>query len=279
MTRYAGRMPRRKAPIIEPPRDTSADEALLRDLYRRDPCRILPHALWKSVADLQHLEARFIREGDAVTGVELRQPGRSLVYGTRTQDPLKAASVKLDGMPTIFIHNDFVKPLIPWFSTKEARFRLVHRGSDLPLRQTAPGFSVREVDVKTELPLVATILHACCGMPAQGTDELTAWTRRPVFDPHVWLWVLDRKEKRSVAVGIAEVDRLTGEGSLTTVQVLPAFRGRGVGTMLIQELLYRLQQKVSFTTVEGDVRGQDDAERLFRTCGFTGRDVWWVLRR
>ena len=172
-----------------------------------------------------------------VTGVELREPGKLLIYGTRTQDPLKAASVKLDGVPTVYVHNDFVAPLAPWFDRKEAFFRLVHTGSELPLRATVPGYTIRQVDTTTELPLVATILHACYDTPTPGTDEIVTWTRRPVFDRRVWLWIVDRKEKRPVALGIAETDRVTGEGSLEWVQVLPAFRSLGLGTMLVQELV------------------------------------------
>src|SRR5450756_1136083 len=88
-------MPRRKAAVIAPPRDTSSDAAALRTLYR-----------------------------------------------------------------------------------KEAFFRLVHTGSELPLRATVPGYTIRQVDTTTELPLMATILHACYDTPTPGTDEIVMWTRR-----------------------------------------------------------------------------------------------------
>ncbi|MFZ2414055.1 MAG: GNAT family N-acetyltransferase [Candidatus Cryosericum sp.] len=272
-------MPRRKAAAIAPPRDTSFDETTLRALYRKDPSRILPNPLWKTIARLQSVECRFISDSAQVTGVELREPNKLLIYGTRTQDPLKAASVKLDGVPTVLIHNDFVASLVPWFDSKEAFFRLVHTGSELPLHATVPGYIIHEVDTTTEVPLVATILHACYDISTPGTDEIATWTKRPVFDPHAWLWVIDRKTRRPVALGIAETDRITGEASLEWVQVLPAYRDLGLGTMLVQELVYRLEQKVTFTTVSAQVKNLSQPDHLFRRCGFTGRDVWWVLRR
>jgi GNAT superfamily N-acetyltransferase len=272
-------MPRRKAAVIAAPRDTSSDEVALRALYRKDPSRILPNPLWKTAQHLQFLECRFIADSRQVTGVELREPGKLLIYGTRTQDPLKTASVKLDGVPTVWIHNDFVAPLAPWFELKEAFFRLIHTGSELPLHVMVPGYAIREVDTTTELPLVATILHACYDTPTPGTDEIATWTKRPVFEPHAWLWVIDRKAKRPVALGIAETDRPTGEASLEWIQVLPAFRSLGLGTMLVRELVYRLEQKVPFTTVAGQVKNPCEPDHLFRRCGFAGRDVWWVLRR
>jgi ribosomal protein S18 acetylase RimI-like enzyme len=272
-------MARRKAAVILPPRDTSADEAALRALYRKDPLRILPNPLWKTVARLPQLECRFLGDAGTATGVELRQPGKLLIYGTRTQDPLLAASVKLDGVPTVSILGDFVAPLVEWFDRKEAFFRLIHTGSELPLRVTVQGYAVRQVETATELPLAATILHACYDVPTPGTDELSAWTQRPVFDPRLWLWIMDTREKRPVALGIADVDKLTEEGSLEWIQVLPAFRGQGLGTMLVQEMVNRLQQEVAFTTVTGQVHNPCEPERLFRRCGFVGRDVWWTLHR
>lgn len=272
-------MPRRKAVVIAPPRDTSSDEAALRALYRADPTRILPNPLWKTVQRLQSLECRFVMDETQATGVELREPGKTLIYGTRTQNPLMAASVKLDGVPTVWVHNDFVAPLAPWFEHREAFLRLIHSENELPLRATVPGTTLREVDVTTELPLVATILHACYDTPTPGTDEITAWTRRPVFDQDGWLWVIDRKTRRPAALGIAETDTVTGEASLEWIQVLPSYRGLGLGTMLVQELVYRLERKVAFTTAAFRVKNPYEPEHLLRRCGFTGRDVWWVLHR
>lgn len=252
---------------------------MLRALYRKNPARILPHPLWKTISLLQQLDCRFLGDTGTVTGVELREARKLLIYGTRTQDALKAASVKLDGVPSVWIHDDFVAPLVPWFGRREAFFRLIHAGSELPLRATVSGYAIREVDTATELALVATILHACYETPTPGTDQLAAWVKRPVFDPHAWLWIVDRKDKRPVALGIAETDTVTGEASLEWIQVLPAFRGLGLGTMLVQELVYRLEQKVGFTTVSDHVKNPSEPEHLFRCCGFTGRDVWWLLHR
>lgn len=273
-------MRRKKTPVTAaPPRDTSADENLLRELYLKDPCRILPRTLWKVIRRLPSLEAHFLEEGGITTGVELREPGKILLYGTRTQNALKAASVKLDGVPRVLIHDDFVKPLAPWFDHKKSFLRMIHRGSDLPLRSSEPGLSLREVDPATELPLVATILHACYDTPTPGTDEIAAWTRRSVYDPHLWLWITDRHTKQPVALGIAEADMITREGSIEWIQVLPEQRERGLGAMLLQELVYRLERKTMITTASWETRNPCHPERLFEMCGFTGHDIWWLLQR
>jgi GNAT superfamily N-acetyltransferase len=62
-------------------------------------------------------------------------------------------------------------------------------------------------------------------------------------------------------------------------QVLPTHRGRGLATALVLELLTRVQKRSAFTTVSGRVNNDTSPERLYRLCGFTGEDVWRVLRR
>ncbi len=274
-------MRKRKAVVNVAPvlRDTSGDEALLRELYCKDPCRILPCSLWKAVAKLPSQEAVFLRDGDAVTGVELRQPGKSLLYGTRTRDPLKAASVKLDGVPNVWIHDDFVRPLAPWFERRASFLRMIHRCGDLPFRARMRGLSVRPVEAVVELPLVATFLHACYDVPTPGTDEIAGWTLRPVYDPHLWLWAMNHATGKPVGLAIGEIDRMTGEGSVTWLQVLPEQREQGIGALLLQELVCRLEQKTAFVTASWDVRNPCAPEHLFATCGFTGHDLWWLLQR
>ena len=74
-------------------------------------------------------------DAEAPAGVELREPGRSLVYGTPGRDALKAASVKLDGVPVVQIHDDFVEPLLRWFDRRDTFFRLVRTYTPQVYRQ------------------------------------------------------------------------------------------------------------------------------------------------
>ena len=52
-----------------------------------------------------------------------------------------------------------------------------------------------------------------------------------------------------------------GEGSLEWIQVLPEYRGQGLGTKLVLELLCRLKDKAAFVTVCGEV---DNPIRSFK---------------
>ena len=89
---------------------------------------------------------------------------------------------------------------------------------------------------------------------------------------------MDQTTKNPVALGIAEIDAQIREGSLEWIQVLPAYRGMGIGKSLVQELLFRLEKRANFTTVAGEVGNSTHPEALYRACGFEGNDIWWVFR-
>ena len=78
---------------------------------------------------------------------------------------------------------------------------------------------------------------------------------------------------------IAELDKKILEASLEWIQVLPEYRGQGVGKTLVNELLHRVSKKVKFTTVSGLLDGETNPEILYRKCGFTGSDIWMVYNK
>lgn len=109
-------------------------------------------------------------------------------------------------------------------------------------------------------------------------ESVVNWANHPVFDRDSWIWVIDEKRGVPVGLGIAEVDTTIPEASLERIQVLPEYRGKGLGKAIVLELLGRLQDRVEFTTVSGEVANDIKPEELYRRCGFEGDDVWWLLR-
>jgi ribosomal protein S18 acetylase RimI-like enzyme len=109
------------------------------------------------------------------------------------------------------------------------------------------------------------------------SETVCSWAQHPVFDADLWLWVMNG-DGTPVGLGIAEVDTSVSEGALEWIQVLPQYRGQGIGKAIVCELLSRLQSCVDFTTVSGEVDNSTHPEMLYRRCGFTGDDVWWLLR-
>lgn len=46
----------------------------------------------------------------------------------------------------------------------------------------------------------------------------------------------------------------------------------------LNELLWRMKEKVDFVTVSGKSDNKTNPEGLYRSCGFTGNDLWHILK-
>ena len=156
-------------------------------------------------------------------------------------------------------------------------FRLIH---DLDSVISPPNndFEIQTVNIETQTVIVAEILSKCYNAEysAEYVDSLT---KTGVFDNGLWIFAVERNTGLPVALGIADFDSDVKEGSLEWIQVLPEKRGQGLGKIIVSELLLRLKGKANFVTVSGQVDNSANPEILYRQCGFTGEDVWCVIRR
>lgn len=109
-------------------------------------------------------------------------------------------------------------------------------------------------------------------------NDVSGWMRYPVFNKMLWVFICDKDSLLPVALGIADFDNSVKEGSLEWIQVLPEKRRMGLGKSIVFELLYRLKDHVDFVTVSGEVDNPSNPEALYRKCGFTGDDIWYVIR-
>jgi len=50
------------------------------------------------------------------------------------------------------------------------------------------------------------------------------------------------------------------------------------GTYIVSELLFRMKNSAKFATVSGKCNDSSCPEMLYRKCGFTGSDIWHILR-
>lgn len=106
-------------------------------------------------------------------------------------------------------------------------------------------------------------------------EWLSKLTLTPAYAPELWL--IGYVNGSSAGCLIADYDPQVREGILEWVQVLPGFRRRGVGKALVCEALRRMQG--NFATVSGAVESETSPEALYRSCGFAGNDVWYILRK
>lgn len=246
-------------------------------VYRENPCQVLPNALWKALAELESLETSFEIEGNDVLHLEARGEEELFLYWDRNRANIPHHA--LTDLRFALIHQDFVHAIPPaHFATQKRYFRLIHKDEPIPKTQPPAGFGIVNVNVAAETHLVADLIGKCYTDLHPSKESARSWMHHPVFDPDLWLWVIDERKDIPVGLGIAEVDHAISEASLEWIQVLPSYRGRGLGKSIVRELLSRLRGRVEFTTVSGEVDNQTNPEALYRSCGFRGNDIWWVFR-
>ena len=110
-------------------------------------------------------------------------------------------------------------------------------------------------------------------------EQLDSYTKTEVFCPELWIYAVDNLTSRAVGGGIADFDKEACEGILEWIQVIPDYRGKGVGQLIVNELLKRMADFADFATVSGKVNNQTAPEILYRKCGFVGKDVWHILTK
>lgn len=160
--------------------------------------------------------------------------------------------------------------------TDEPYFRLRHNLSQIPA-EALPGFEIGQA-AAGDIPLIARIINESYPDISVTPESLGAWQKLPVYDPALWLTVRESATGNAAACAIGEYDPEAREGILDWVQVLTAFRRKGIGKAMVYALLSRMKGKADFATVSGQKNNPAKPEALYRACGFTGDDVWHVLR-
>jgi len=246
--------------------------------YCENPCQVLPNALWKTLVEVENLETSFEAEGNVVTHLEAWGDKKLSVYWDRNRTRADIPHRRLVDLDFAIIHQDFLHAIpIQSFTMRKAYFRLIHKTGRVTKIQPPNGFGIVNVDGEREAKVVANLIKKCYDNLQPSEESVKSWMRHPVFDSNLWIWMIDENKGIPVGLGIAEIDSTVSEGSLEWIQVLPAYRGRGIGKSIVLELLSRLQSRVRFTTVAGEVN-LANPETLYRICGFQGGDIWWLLR-
>ena len=159
--------------------------------------------------------------------------------------------------------------------TAKPYFRLYHDLRTLHTPQIPEGFSLCRVSLKE----YADHINKCYKDICTSEAELCNYTNHPVYNADLWIAVADKQSGAIVATGIAEFDRETGEGILEWIQVSEDYRRHGLGSYIVRELLWRMRDTAKFATVSGQCNNPTNPEQLYRKCGFTGTDVWFILKK
>ncbi len=249
-------------------------------VYLEEPCRVLPNAIWKTLAEIDSFKTSFSVENGIVSRLELWDEEGLRFYWCRDKKPPNIPERRLSHLKFILMHQDYLKAVpIERFSIRKPYFRLIHKNLAIPTVKLPLGFRIVDVNVDKEADNVVELIMKCYNNLHPSSQNVRDWSKRSVFDKNLWIWVIDERKDIPAGLGIAELDSIIPEASLEWIQVLPEYRGRGLGECIVLELLNRLDSRVEFTTVSGEVDSQTKSESLYRRCGFLGNDVWWILRR
>jgi ribosomal protein S18 acetylase RimI-like enzyme len=247
--------------------------------YCENPCQVLPNALWKTLAQLENLETSVYIEKDVVMNMQAWNETNLMIYWTRYRKQSFDFGQPQANLNLALIHQDYLQTFPSTrFTTHKPYFRLIHEQNESDVKAPTPiGFSIIEVNIQQETEKVSHLIGQCYQDLQPTVESVMSWVNHPTFDPTLWVWVIDNAKGIPVGLGIAEIDNNVLEGSLEWIQVLPNYRGMGIGKNIVQELLSRLKKQVKFTTVSGEVDNTTNPEAVYRSCGFKGSDVWWMF--
>jgi GNAT superfamily N-acetyltransferase len=214
-------------------------------LYLQNPCRTLPNAFWKTIRDADKTNC-IINNDDVVLCNEF----------------ITLANSKSNYFED---KNEYTR-----------YFRLIYDFKNKKLIND-DGFAIIDVSIENEYDEIHMFINSCYANISITAEEVEQWCKHPVFNSNLWIWIVDKTTNERIGLGIAEYDNSIKEGSLEWIQVLPKYQGKGVGKAIVYELLRRLE-KANIITVSGEVDNQTNPEKLYRSCGFMGDDIWLLKR-
>lgn len=186
----------------------------------------------------------------------------------------KALSVPED---RIIIHDrDFSAVYLETYRD-DRYFRLKHDLKNT-FRQKLDGFEMITASEK-DINTIVSIINQSYSYLQVSAAQIKEYTETPVYMRDLWILVREIETGRCVGCGMADFDREAGEAILEWIQVLPLYRNRKLGQAIVNDLLDRAGLFADFATVSGKKDDPVNPEALYRKCGFTGSDIWHVLKK
>lgn len=158
----------------------------------------------------------------------------------------------------------------------EKYFRLIHYLDNIQ-NSSLNGFSVKTAEIE-DISLIVEIINKSYSDLSVSCEQILSYTRTEAYDKDLWILIYENQSNTFVGCGMADFDNEAKEGILEWIQVLPEYRGKGIGKLIVNELLRRMT-KADFATVSGKVNNLTNPEKLYRSCGFVGNNIWHILTK
>ena len=157
----------------------------------------------------------------------------------------------------------------------ERFFKLIHRMNDIEKPSLDMGYRMARCGVRE----YAKHIYECYSDVGISAEDLEQYQTHVVHDRDLWIAITECGQDTIIASSIAEIDTAIREGVLEWIQVSPEYRGKGLGKFVVNELLWRMKDKVDFATVSGKVDNTTNSRELYKVCGFTDEEIWHVMKR
>lgn len=174
------------------------------------------------------------------------------------------------------VHNDNFSSALLNDYCDEKYFRLIHYLNNID-DKIPDDFSVKTAE-HSDIPAMADIINRSYSDLSVSCEQIVSYTKTSVYDENLWILVYENRTNHIVGCGIADFDKEAKEGILEWIQVLPEYRGRKIGQLIVNQLLGRMNN-ADFATVSGKVDNITNPERVYRKCGFVGNDIWHILHK
>lgn len=186
----------------------------------------------------------------------------------------KVKSIVIPENIMILHNNDFSESLLN-NHIDEKYFRLYH---DLKNINEIVISGIEIINASNQdISIIVDIINQSYVDMQASCKQFEDYTKTQVYNPDLWILVKNTSNNKYIGCGIADFDSETKELMLEWIQVLPEYRKKGIGQIIVNELLWRGKDIANFATVSGKIDNISKPERLYRKCGFTGSDIWHIL--
>lgn len=175
------------------------------------------------------------------------------------------------------IHNTDFKQDFLLKNTDHKRFFRISHNLENVREVRITGYNIRKFNAETDIDKVINIINESYTDIKITKKEVIQMLKDKVYNSDLWKFVIDKSTNKEVALGICQFDASVFEVEFDWIQVLPEYRGKGIGLMLVSHLLNNTPKNAKFATVSGNIDNPSSPEKLYRNCGFVGNDVWHIL--